>query len=161
MNHTELQATVEVVQKLVDALSWAQGATDEKTREIQEAYRNGAYWLKEWQASVALVRAPAPGPTTPALELPTFHIPPIPPGVGACPNCVVRQGLGACSTCTIRMHRGIDGMEAWVALALWYIGEVPTTSERENRHLEAARVLLWWAKGHDENLSIPTRRDGS
>lgn len=55
------------------------------------------------------------------------------------------------------MHRGIDGIEEWVALALWYIGLVPTTSEREAQHLEAARALLWWANGHDEDLAIPPR----
>jgi hypothetical protein len=76
----------------------------------------------------------------------------IPLGPDACESCAVRQGLGNCSTCNLRMHRGIDEIEAWVALAIWYIGEVPITSEAETRHLEVARALLWWAKGHDEDL---------
>lgn len=46
-------------------------------------------------------------------------------------------------------------MEAWVALALWYIGEVPTTSDGEAQHLDAARKLLWWAKGHEVDLEKP------
>jgi hypothetical protein len=100
-----------------------------------------------------------PQPDKAASGLPTFSPLPIPPGREACPNCGVRQGLGNCSTCIIRMHRGIEGMENWVALTIWYIGEVPTTSEREANHLEVGRALLWRAKGHHEDLDLPRSDD--
>lgn len=220
MTPRELQATIGVVEKLVEALSSAKGTTEEKAKQIAEACRRGQQWLKEWQATPVLTsveqdtvlrkalsqlvaaastsaqhslrhkhgrcdeydnmedsdgmdldraleraRRALSGTSTeppgsnegPPIPLPTFTLAPIPPGPDACPTCGIRQGLGTCSTCDLRMHRGIEGMEKWVALALWYIGEVPTTSERERQHIEASRALLWWAKGHDEDLGIPTR----